>query len=248
MINLRCTWNKEKYQELLNYLDSLKDIKYRDFHKKIISCDNIIGVKTNELKKIAKEISLGDYNSFFENNKSSLYETIMIEGYIIGYLKLNLESIIPLIDNYLLKVNNWAHVDSFVSNLKIFKKEDKKGFIYAKKLIHSKKTFIKRCGIIILLNYYLHDKYIDKVLDIVSKVKSDDYYVKMGISWLLSISYIKYKEKTLVYLVNLKDDFTYNKTLTKIIESRRISENEKKFIKSLKRENKKIKKLIKQNV
>ena len=86
-----------------------------------------------------------------------------------------------------------------------------------------------------MLDYYLHDEYIDKVLEIVSKVKSDDYYVKMGISWLMSVSYINYKEKTLVYLVNIKDDFIYNKTLSKIIDSRRIDMKEKDFIRSLKR-------------
>ena len=57
----------------------------------------------------------------------------------------------------------------------------------------------------------------------------------MAIAWLLSISYIKYKETTLIYIVNLKNNFVYNKTLTKITESRRISEDEKNFIKSLKR-------------
>ena len=57
----------------------------------------------------------------------------------------------------------------------------------------------------------------------------------MAISWLISFAYIKYKEKTLVYIVNIKDDFIYNKTLNKIIESNRISKNEKEFIKSLKK-------------
>ena len=59
----------------------------------------------------------------------------------------------------------------------------------------------------------------------------------MGIAWLMSVAYIKYKEKTLVYIVNLKDDFIYNKTLSKIIESNRISKEEKEFIKSLKKKN-----------
>ena len=62
----------------------------------------------------------------------------------------------------------------------------------------------------------------------------------MGVSWLMSIAYIKFKEKTLLYLVNIKDDFIYNKTLSKIIDSKRISKEEKLFIKSLKREKKKI--------
>ena len=230
------SWNEKNYLDFLTYLETLKDHKYQEFHKKIILKEEVIGIKTNELKKIAKEISKGDFGSFFKYNTSSFYEPIMIEGLVIGSLKIPFEELIPYIDSYLKKANNWAHIDLFVSNLKPIKKSLKEGFLYAKKLIHSKNNFSKRCGIIILLSYYLHDTYIDKVLDMVSKIKTSDYYVQMGIAWLMSTSYIKYKEKTLVYLVNIKDDFIYNKALTKITESRRISEEEKNFIKSLKRE------------
>ena len=61
----------------------------------------------------------------------------------------------------------------------------------------------------------------------------------MAIAWLMSISYIKYKEKTLIYLVNIQDDFIYNKTISKIIDSRLINKDEKDFLKTLKRKTKK---------
>lgn len=228
-------FDKNKYQELIKYLDTLKDLKYQEFQKKIVVYDDVIGVKTDELKKIAKEISKNDYKGFIENNKSLTYEFVLIEGLIYGYLKIPFNELKEYLNNYLSKIKSWGQVDSVVANLKIFKNEQKSGFIYAKKLIHNKNNFIKRFGIILLLNYFLHDEYIDKTLEIVSNIKSDDYYVKMGVSWLMSIAYIKYKEKTLVYLVNIKDDFIYNKALSKIIESRKIDNKEKEFIKSLKR-------------
>ena len=237
-MNFCINWNKNDYEDFINYLYTIGDNKYSEFHKKIIVNENVIGIKTSELKKIAKEISKENYQDFFKNNNSILYEPIMIEGLVIGYLKLPFEESKIYIENYFKKVNNWAHIDLFVSNLKILKKTPKEGFCYAKKLIHSKNGLIKRCGVVILLDYYLSDNYIDKVLEIVSKIKTDDYYVQMSIAWLFSISYIKYKEKTLVYLVNIKDEFIYNKTLTKIIESRRIADEEKKFIKSLKQDKK----------
>ena len=84
---------------------------------------------------------------------------IMIEGFLYGFLKIDFAELTNLIDNYLLKVTSWAHTDSVVANLKQLKKSPKEGFIYAKKLIHSKKPLIKRTGIIILLDYYLHDLY-----------------------------------------------------------------------------------------
>ena len=234
-MNFYSTWDSEKYQEFLNYLNTLQDKKYQEFHSKIIVSDNLIGIKTDTLKKIAKEISLGNYEDFIKFNNSSLYETIMIEGFLYTNLKIPFHELTDYLNEYLTKVNNWAHVDLLVSNLKIFNKNQEAGFKYAKKLIRSKNNWIKRCGIIIMLNYYLHDVYIDKTLEIVSKIKTSDYYVKMAIAWLMSISYIKYKEKTLIYLVNIEDNFIYNKTLSKIIDSKRISNDEKNFIRTLKR-------------
>lgn len=238
-MNFSSTWNETKYQDFLSYLDTLQDKKYQEFHSKIIISKDLIGIKTNELKKIAKEIAKGDYQTFIKYNHSNLYEPIMIEGFLYSYLKIPFQDLIEYLNNYLKKINNWAHVDLLVSSLKIFNKNQEEGFKYAKKLIHSKNNWIKRCGIIIMLNYYLHDIYIDKTLEIVSKIKTDDYYVKMAIAWLVSIAYIKYKEKTLIYLVNIEDNFIYNKTLSKIIDSRRISNDEKNFIRTLKRSSKK---------
>lgn len=238
-MNYKDTWTAQKYQEFIKYLESISDSKYQEFHSRIIECEEVFGVKTGKLKEIAKEISLGDYKSYIKVNTSTYYEPIMIEGLCYGFLKkVPFDELTNLIDKYLLKVNNWAHIDLLVSNLKQFKKSPKEGFKYAKSLTHSKNNWAKRCGVVILLTYYLHDVYIDKTLEVVTKIKSKDYYVKMAIAWLVSISYIKYKEKTLVYLVNIKDDFTYNKTLSKIIDSRRISNEEKDFIRSLKREQK----------
>ena len=234
-MNFIGNFDKIKYQELLIYLDTLKDIKYQKFQKKIVVYDDVIGVRCDDLKSIAKEISKCDYKGFIENNQSLTYELVLIEGLMYGYLKIPFNELKDYLNNYLSKIRSWGQVDSVVSNLKIFKKEQKQGFIYTKKLVHSKNNFVKRFGIILLLNYFLYDEYIDRVLEIVSKLKSDDYYVKMAIAWLMSISYIKYKEKTLVYLVNIKDDFIYNKTLSKIIDSRRIDRKEKEFIRSLKR-------------
>ena len=239
-MNLNCSWNKENYQEFIDYLYTIQDLKYKEFHSKNTGTNELIGIKTPILKKIAKEISKGDYKSFIENNRSNLYELTMIEGFIYGYINIPFDELIDYINNYLKKVNNWSHVDLFVSNLKIFKKNQEKGFKFAKKLTHSKNNWIKRTGIVLLLNYFLHDIYVDKTLEIVSKIKTNDYYVKMALAWLMSIAYIKYKEKTLIYLVNIEDNFIYNKSLSKIIDSRRISNCEKDFIKSLRRkENKK---------
>lgn len=229
------TFNESTYQELVNYLNKIKDIKYKEFQEKIIKNSNIMGVRSIELKKIAKEISKHDYNSFIENNNKDIYELKMIEGYLYGYLKIEYRELEKYLNKYINKLDNWSLVDLTVANLKLFNKHEDECFKYARKLIQNKNTYIKRFGIILLLNYCLHDTYIEKVLDIISRIRISDYYVKMAVAWTMSVAYIKYKEITLLYLVNLKDKETYDMTLQKIIDSNRISKKEKDFIKNLKK-------------
>ena len=159
-MNFEESWTKEKYQEFIEYLKTLSDLKYQEFHSKIIEYEEVLGVKTSELKNIAKRISKGDYKSYIELNNSKFYEPIMIEGLILGYLKIPFDELINYINNYLKKVTNWAHIDLLVTNLRQFKKSPKEGFKYAKSLTHSKNNWAKRCGIVILLTYYLHDIYL----------------------------------------------------------------------------------------
>lgn len=90
--------------------------------------------------------------------------------------------------------------------------------------------------IIIILDYYLTDEYINEVFSIFDRVKKEDYYVKMAIAWTLQVAYVKYKERTMKYLKNNKlDDFTYNKAIQKMIESYRISKEEKDILRKMKR-------------
>ena len=114
-------FDKNKYQELIKYLDTLKDLKYQEFQKKIVVYDDVIGVKTSDLKKIAKEISKNDYKGFIENNKSLTYEFVLLEGFIYGYLKIPFNELKEYLNNYLSKIKSWGQVDTVVSNLKIFK-------------------------------------------------------------------------------------------------------------------------------
>jgi 3-methyladenine DNA glycosylase AlkD len=102
--------------------------------------------------------------------------------------------------------------------------------------INSKKEFEVRFVIIMFLDYYLVDEYVDLVLEAISNIKQNDYYVKMALAWLLSICYIKYKEKTLHFLsLSCLDDWTYQKTLQKIMESNQVPLSEKEKIRRMKK-------------
>lgn len=226
--------NKYNYDEFIKLLYTYEDLKYKDFHKKLILTDNLIGVRTPILKKIAKNIANSNYTSFIEANKHNLYEETIIHGLTLGYIKDDFKILKKLTNNYLPYINNWAICDMTASNLKIFNKNKEEGFFEIKKYLKDKSPWINRFGYVLLLDYYIEDKYIDKIFSLCKNYK-DEYYVKMSVAWLLSMCYIKYKNKTLKFLnSNILDKWTYNKTIQKIIESNRIKKDEKILLKGMK--------------
>ena len=222
------------YDDFINILYLYQDLKYKKFHSKLILDSNLIGVRTPILKKIAKDISKGDYLNFILNNKHELYEEKLVHGLVIGYLNIDFNEVINLLNNFVIYIDNWAVCDLAAANLKIFSKNLDIGFKIIEKYINNSNTWINRFGYVLLLDYYICDNYIDKIFDMGKEYK-DDYYVKMRIAWLLSMCYLKYKNKTIKFLKKgYLDTWTKNKTIQKIIESKRISESEKQILKAMK--------------
>lgn len=218
-------------------LEDNADLKYLDFHSKLIpNINNIKGVRVPVLRKIAKSISIEkDVFAYLNSPISDSYEEITIYGLVIGYLKLDVEKYQSYLEKFISLIDNWATCDIAVSNMKFIKKYKKEMYSFIIKYLNSNKEFEVRFSIVVLMNYYLDDEF-EETLKLVDHVTLDCYYVKMAIAWLVSICYIKHKDGTLKYLNDCNlDDWTYNKALQKIIESKRVSDNEKINIKKLKR-------------
>lgn len=227
--------NENNYTEFINYLYKYQDLKYREFHKKIILDNNLIGVRTPILKKIAKDISKGDYMSFIKANNHKFYEEKILHGLLLGYIKEDFDTVLNLLNSFLPYVDNWAICDLTISNLKIFNKNKERGYIEIKKYLKNKNPFINRFGYVLLLTYYIEDKYMDDIFKLCIEYQ-DEYYVKMSLAWLISMCYIKYKNKTIKFLKENKlDKWTYNKSIQKIIESNRVNEDEKNKLRELKK-------------
>lgn len=220
-------WDKDNYNKFIDYLFTLQDLKYKEFHSKLILSDNLIGIKTPILKAIAKNISKGDYKTFIKLNKHEFYEEIIIHGLIIGYLS-DFKECLKYLDEFIPYVDNWAINDIVCANMKIFKKNQNEGFNIIKKYIKSNNPFQIRIGVVLLLDFYINDEFIDKIFNIIDNIHNDNYYVKMANAWIISICYIKYKEKTHNYLLNNNlDKFTFNKTISKICDSKRVDIKDK---------------------
>lgn len=218
-------------------LFEMQDLKYKEFHSSLCpNLDYIIGVKVPKLREYAKELYK---NNNLEDIKieDKYYEELVIQGMLIGFqTKTPIEEVIKQIKEFVPKINSWAVCDVFCAGLKITKKYPYEMFELIKKYLKSKQEYEVRFAIVMLLNYYINDKYIDEVLKILDNIKSDKYYVQMANAWAISICLIKYYNKALEFLKTTKiDDFTYNKGIQKAIESYRITNEQKDFLRTLKR-------------
>lgn len=238
MILNKTNWNQEIYQEFICYLYTFQDNKYQSFHARLLKDETIIniGIRTPVLKKLAKEISKGNYLSFINCIEHKYYEEDVIYGLILGYIKISWEERLILIKQFLPFVNNWATNDLVCANLKIFKKEQKEGLNFIQNCLNSKKKWTIRFGIVLLIDFYIDDNNIDWILNICKNFKHTEYYVLMALAWLISMCYIKYPKQTFSLLKSdYLDDFTHRKAIQKIIDSKQVKEARKKELKRLRR-------------
>ena len=210
---------------------------YKKFQSSLIPGDNrLLGVRLPYLRSLAKEIVRQDWRSYLENAQDEYFEEIMLQGMVIGYAKADFNEILEYIRTFIPKISNWAICDSFCTGLKITKKNPQRMWDFIIPYLKSDKVFEIRFAVIMMMSHFINDTYIDDILLLLDQVSHEGYYVKMGVAWAVSVCYVKYPDKTLVYLKNsMLDNFTYNKSLQKIIESFRVDQESKQLMRRMKR-------------
>ncbi len=227
--------------DIIKKLLELQDIKYKDFNKNLCpdTKKDMIGIRIPVLRKLAKEILKENYNwrEFVKNNDVKYFEEVILQGLIIAYSDLEFKEKLEYITQFVPRIDSWAICDTFVPTLKIKKSNLDDYWNYILKYLNSEKEFEIRFAIISMLDYFINDEYVDKVIGKIDNISNEGYYVKMGAAWTLAEIGIKYNEKLMKYLENKNklDKFTYNKTLQKMIESFRIDEKQKEVLRKMKR-------------
>ncbi len=222
-------------------LKKLADKKYKEFHSNLCPGENktknMIGIRVPVLRQYAKELSK-EYSIYKLLNEidNEYYEEIMLQGMLIGFLKEDFVDLQKRIESFLPKIDNWAICDTFCAGLKITKKYKKEMWDFIQKYLQSSKEFEIRFAVVMILDYYIEEEYLEKIFKTFNSITSKQYYVQMAVAWAISELLINFYDKTLVYLkeANL-DKFTYNKTLQKAIESYRITEEQKLVLRKMKR-------------
>lgn len=210
-------------------LFKLKDSKYKEFHSSLCpGIDNIIGIRVPILRKYAKELSQGDWKQNFNQIQNEYYEEVMLQGMIIGIAIKDIKELQKYLEEFIHKIDNWAICDTCCAGLKLTKKNLEEMWDFLQKYLKSDKEYEIRFGIVMLLDYYINEEYLEKILQILDTTKHDGYYVKMAVAWAISMCYIKFPERMEKYLKNNNlDEFTYKKSIQKIKDSFRVSKEQK---------------------
>ena len=222
---------------IIKKLYELQDIKYKEFTRKSISnisVDKIIGVRVPLIRSLAKEIKDEDYIREFLNELPHKYhEENLLHGIILSTKYKDINILLDKLDIFLKYADNWVVTD--IISPKIFKKYP--DIVYERILswINSHDVYKIRFGVVTLLQFYLDENFKKDILDVVKDIKNNDYYVKMAMAWFYSFALIKQYDKTIKYIENkVLDKWIHNKSIQKAIESYRIPDNKKEYLKSLK--------------
>ena len=213
-----------------------QDKKYKDFNSKLIpTVDSkcFIGVRTPELRKLAKGLEKReDINDFLENLPHQYFEENQLHAFILSDYK-DYEECISRVNVFLPHINNWATCDQM--SPKAFKKNKNRLLKEIQLWLASKETYTIRFGIKMLMQLFLDEDFKKSYLNMVAKIRSDEYYVNMMVAWYFATALAKQYEEAIPYIEKHKlDDWTHNKTIQKAIESYQILPKQKEYLRTLK--------------
>lgn len=204
--------------------------------------ENVLGIRIPALRQLGAQIAKDDWQNYLQTADTYYMEERILQGMVIGNLKMkDVEAYLSLVAEFVPIINSWSVCDTFdfYGKQRFVDKNKERVWEFLESWLKSDQEYEIRFGVIMAMAHYIDEEYIDKVLQWTDRIHHEGYYVKMAVAWALSVCYVKFPQKTMDYLKkNNLDDFTYNKALQKIVESYRVSLEDKEIIRSMKRKSK----------
>ena len=206
---------------------------YATFNQRIVNTKMpVIGVRVPDLRRLARELapdmSAADISELLTAQNES-FDYVLLCGLLITHARLDDLVAIDLTKQYLLHVDSWAHIDTFVEKKRRFASEV--WWNFALECLQSEAEFTVRYGVVSLMTNFLDEAQIDRVFAALRNVKHDGYYVKMALAWLYATAAVNFFELTLAELENRHiDAWTRNKAYQKMRESRRFTPRQQQII------------------
>ena len=220
------------YESLSKY----QNAEYREFQSKLvpnIDKDVILGVKTPEMRAIAKEFfGKEEGKAFLKELPHKYYEENLVHFFMIALIK-DFKECTDAVETFLPYVDCWPVCDQ--SSPKVFKKHHEELLPLVRKWIASEHTYTARFGLRVLMNEYLDVDFKEEYLELAISNKGEEYYLKMMVAWYFATALAKQYDAAVRYIEEHKlDDWTHKKAIQKAIESFRVSDEHKAYLKTLK--------------
>ena len=221
--------------KIRDYLLSQQDMKYRDFTLPLlpnIDEKTFIGVRLPVIKKYAKGLDEKSRLEFLDSLPHQYHEENILHAFILSNIK-DYDTFINYVNKFLPYVSNWSVCDTICNKHLVKYKPQLINEIY--KWLKSDELYRVRYAVKCLMNYFLNEDFKEEHLQKVEQVKLDDYYVRMMIAWYLATGLAKNYDQFIKAIEEKRfDSFTHNKAIQKAIESYRVSDEHKTYLKTLK--------------
>ena len=221
-------------KEIQKQLKEQQDKEYKKLQERTIpGSREVIGVRTPILRNYAKELAKrDDIDEFLKDLPHKYFDEDQLHAFTISLTK-DYEKCIDQLNAFLPYVNNWATCDQM--SPKIFKKHKKELTKEINKWLKSKDTYTIRFGIGMLMEHFLDEDFDIKYAEKVAKIRSDEYYINMMIAWYFATALAKQYDAIIPLIENKKlDTWTHNKAIQKSVESYRITDEQKEYLRTLK--------------
>ncbi len=221
---------------ILARLEALAEPGYRAFNQKMVPTENVIlGVRAPHLEKLAREVLQGDYRAFLENAPDDVLEVLFLKAAAVGGGQMDLVERFERVRAFLPKIDNWAVCDTLMGWIKPGPGERGAWFQFLSPLFEDERECFARFAAVMMIRFS-DPEWIDPALQGLARVHQRDYYAMMGVAWALSHLYVDFPREVEALLKDHALDVkTHNKTIQKIVESRRVDENAKVALKELRR-------------
>ena len=232
---------KEAEQNLQRQLFAMADLSYKAFHCSLIPTvdeDTVIGIRTPVLRKFAAEFAkTEEAAAFLRDLPHRYYEENNLHGFLLEKIK-DYDTLIAELNRFLPYVNNWATCDMI--SPKIFPKHREELLEQIRIWIRNEHTYTVRFAIGMLMKFCLDESFDPAGPGLVAKIRSEEYYINMMIAWYFATALAKQYDAILPYLEERRlDPWTHNKAIQKAVESRRITAEQKEYLRTLRIKNEK---------
>lgn len=221
---------------LREQLIEMAEPRYREFISPLMpGVEHVLGIRLPQLRRIAREMVRGDWRHHLAHCEDLYFEERMLRGLCIGYARCDPTERLDLIRRFVPQIDNWSVCDSFCMR-RIPAAERAPMWEFIRPYFRSEAEYDVRFAVVTALSNYVDAEHLGELFRHLEEARHEGYYARMGVAWAVSVCFAKFPERTLEWLRNAPlEEWTYRKSLQKIVESHRVDAAMKQTVRALKR-------------